>query len=270
MTDPANKSGAVTKKTGPEEEQLAEGTLVSHLIELRQRLVKAVLAIALIFLALLPFTDEIFDFVAEPLKEQLPEGSPLITTGITAPFMVPIKATFFVALFLAMPIVLYQVWRFVAPGLYRKEKRFTVPLLVSSVMLFYTGIAFAYFLIFRVVFAFFIGVTPESVTNMPDIGQYLTFVLTLCFAFGIAFEVPIATVILIWSGLVTVKSLKAARSYVFIGAFVVGMFLTPPDVFSQTLLALPMYALYEAGIFMARYLLPEKVAVEQAADEAPN
>jgi sec-independent protein translocase protein TatC len=269
MTDAKNKSVA-EKKIEPEEEKLAEGTLVSHLIELRQRLVKAVLAIALIFLGLLPFTDEIFNFIAEPLKAQLPPGSPLITTGITAPFMVPIKATFFAALFLAMPIVLYQVWRFVAPGLYRKEKRFTVPLLVSSVLLFYAGIAFAYFLIFRVIFAFFIGVTPESVTNMPDIGEYLTFVLTLCFAFGIAFEVPVATVILIWSGLVSVKSLKAARSYVFIGAFVVGMFLTPPDVFSQTMLALPMYALYEAGIVMAQYLLPEKIAAQQAAEESPD
>jgi sec-independent protein translocase protein TatC len=270
MTEPTNKSVAEKKEGEPEEEKLAEGTLVSHLIELRQRLVKSVLAIALVFLGLLPFTDEIFNFVAEPLKAQLPEGSTLITTGITAPFMVPFKATFFVALFLAMPVVLYQVWRFVAPGLYRKEKRFTIPLLVSSVVLFYTGIAFAYFIIFRIVFAFFIGATPENVTNMPDIGQYLTFVLTLCFAFGIAFEVPIATVILIWSGLVTVKSLKAARSYVFIGAFVVGMFLTPPDVFSQTLLALPMYFLYEGGIIMAQYLLPEKIAVQQAAEETPD
>jgi sec-independent protein translocase protein TatC len=270
MTEPTNKSVGEKKVGEQEEEKLAEGTLVSHLIELRQRLVKSVLAIALVFLALLPFTDEIFDFVAEPLKAQLPPGSPLITTGITAPFMVPVKATFFVALFLAMPIVLYQVWRFVAPGLYRKEKRFTIPLLVSSVLLFYSGIAFAYFLIFRVIFAFFIGVTPESVTNMPDIGQYLSFVLTLCFAFGIAFEVPVATVILIWSGLVTIKSLKAARSYVFIGAFVVGMFLTPPDVFSQTLLALPMYFLYESGILLAQYLLPERIAAQQAAEETPD
>jgi sec-independent protein translocase protein TatC len=270
MTEPTNKSVAEKKEGEPAEEKLAEGTLVSHLIELRQRLVKAVLAIALIFLALIPFTDEIFDFVAKPLKAQLPEGSALITTGITAPFMVPFKATFFVALFLAMPIVLYQVWRFVAPGLYRKEKRFTIPLLVSSVVLFYAGMAFAYFIIFGIVFAFFIGITPESVTNMPDIGQYLTFVLTLCFAFGVAFEVPVATVILIWSGLVTVKSLKAARSYVFIGAFVVGMFLTPPDVFSQTLLALPMYFLYEGGIIMAQYLLPEKIAAQQAAEETPD
>jgi sec-independent protein translocase protein TatC len=270
MTDSTKKPDAEVKKGEPEEEKLAEGTLVSHLIELRQRLVKAVLAILLVFLALLPFTDEIFNFVAEPLKEQLPEGSTLITTGITAPFMVPFKATFFVALFLAMPIVLYQVWRFVAPGLYRKEKRFTIPLLVSSIVLFYAGIAFAYFIIFRIVFAFFIGVTPESVTNMPDIGQYLTFVLTLCFAFGIAFEVPVATVILIWSGLVTVKSLKAARSYVFIGAFVVGMFLTPPDVFSQTLLALPMYFLYEGGIIMAQYLIPERIAAQQAAEDTSD
>jgi len=267
MSEPTNPPATKDER---KEEQLAEGTLVSHLIELRQRLVKGTLAIAIIFLCLIPFTDEIFDFVAAPLKDQLPEGSPLITIGITAPFLVPFKATFFVALFLAMPIVLYQVWAFVAPGLYRKEKRFAFPLLASSIVLFYTGIAFAYFIIFRIVFAFFIGITPESVTNMPDISQYLTFVLTLCFAFGLAFEVPVATVLLIWSGIVSIKSLKAARAYVFIGAFVVGMFLTPPDVFSQTLLALPMYFLFEGGILMAQYLLPEKIAARQAADETPD
>ena len=268
MTEPTNTPG--DKKDERKEEQLAEGTLVSHLIELRQRLVKGTLAIAIIFLCLIPFTDEIFDFVAAPLKEQLPPGSPLITIGITAPFLVPFKATFFAALFLAMPIVLYQAWAFVAPGLYRKERRFAIPLLASSILLFYAGVAFAYFIIFRIVFAFFIGITPESVTNMPDISQYLTFVLTLCFAFGLAFEVPVATVLLIWSGLTTVKTLTSIRSYVFIGAFVVGMFLTPPDVFSQTLLALPMYFLYEGGIIMARYLLPEKIAAQQAADETPD
>jgi sec-independent protein translocase protein TatC len=169
-----------------------------------------------------------------------------------------------------MPVVLYQIWRFVAPGLYRKEKRFAVPLLVSSIALFYLGLAFAYFVVFPVVFAFFVSVTPETVTNMPDIGQYLSFVLTMCFAFGLAFEVPVGTVILVWSGLTSLKTLAGARAYVFLGAFIVGMFLTPPDVFSQTLLALPMYFLYESGILMARWLLPERIAEQHAANEASD
>jgi sec-independent protein translocase protein TatC len=270
MTEPTQKPGGGEDSGERDEEELAEGTLISHLIELRQRLVKAVLGIAIMFLCLVPFTDEIFDLVAAPLKERLPEGSPLITIGIPAPFMVPFKATFFVALFLAMPIVLYQIWAFVAPGLYRKEKRFAIPLLVSSILLFYAGLTFAYFVVFPMVFAFFISVTPETVTNMPDIGQYLTFVLTMCFAFGLAFEVPIATVMLIWSGLTSIKTLSTARPYIFLGAFVIGMFLTPPDVFSQTLLALPMYALYEGGLVMARFLLPEKVAAQQTADETAD
>ena len=264
MTAPASKPGNPQKPAEPEE-QLAEGTLISHLIELRQRLVKSVLAIVLVFAGLLPFTGTIFDRVAAPLIEQLPEGSQLITTGIPAPFMVPFKATFFVALFLAMPVVLYQLWGFVAPGLYRKERRFAVPLLVSSIVLFYLGLAFAYLVVFPLVFAFFIGSTPETVTNMPDIGQYLSFVLTMCFAFGLAFEVPVGTVILVWSGLTSIKTLASARSYVFLGAFIVGMFLTPPDVFSQTLLAVPMYLLYESGILLARWLLPERVAEQQQA-----
>jgi sec-independent protein translocase protein TatC len=270
MTVPASKPGGPPKPAEPEE-QLAEGTLISHLIELRQRLVKSVLAIVLVFACLVPFTGTIFDRVAAPLMEQLPEGSQLITTGIPAPFMVPFKTTFFVALFLAMPVVLYQTWRFVAPGLYRKEKRFAVPLLVSSIVLFYLGLAFAYFVVFPIVFGFFIGVTPETVTNMPDIGQYLSFVLTMCFAFGLAFEVPVGTVILVWSGLASIKTLAGARSYVLLGAFIVGMFLTPPDVFSQTLLAVPMYLLYESGILMARWLLPERIAEQQqAANEASD
>jgi sec-independent protein translocase protein TatC len=270
VTPQETKPGGAAEQSQPDE-QLAEGTLISHLIELRQRLVKCVLAIVLVFLGLLPFTGAIFDRVAAPLMEQLPEGSRLVTIGIPAPFMVPFKTTFFVALFLAMPVVLYQIWSFVAPGLYRKEKRFAIPLLVSSIVLFYLGLAFAYFFVFPIVFGFFIGVTPETVTNMPDIAQYLSFVLTMCFAFGLAFEVPVATVILVWSGLTSIKTLARARSYVFLGAFIVGMFLTPPDVFSQTLLAVPMYLLYESGILMARWLLPEKIAEQQqAADGAPD
>jgi sec-independent protein translocase protein TatC len=244
------------------EEELAEGTLMSHLLELRSRIMKAVAAVFVVLLCLLPFINEVFEIVSKPLRDALPEGSQIVT-DVAAPFLTPFKTTFFVALFIAMPVVLFQVWQFVAPGLYKREKRFAVPMMLSSVVLFYTGIAFAYFIVFRVMFAFFVGVTPTGVDMTPDISAYLSFVLGIFLAFGLAFEVPIATVMLIWSGLVSVKSLKAARPYVFLGAFIVGMLLTPPDVFSQTLLALPMYALYEAGLVMARILIPEKVVVEK-------
>jgi sec-independent protein translocase protein TatC len=242
------------------EEQLAEGTLMSHLLELRSRLMKAVLAVIAVFVCLVPFANRVFEYVSQPLREALPEGSQMIVTDVAAPFITPFKTAFFVAVFIAMPVVLFQVWQFVAPGLYKREKRFAIPLMVSSIVLFYTGIAFAYFIVFRVMFAFFASVTPGGVAMTPDISAYLSFVLGIFLAFGLAFEVPIATVMLIWSGLVSVKSLKRARPYVFLGAFVVGMFLTPPDVFSQTLLAIPMYLLYEGGLVMARVLLPEKTA----------
>jgi sec-independent protein translocase protein TatC len=238
------------------EEQLQEGTLMSHLLELRSRLLKAVLAIVVVFVALAPFSEHVFEFVSEPIRRVLPGGT-MIATGVAAPFMTPFKTTFFVALFLAMPAVLFQVWQFVAPGLYRREKRFAMPLLLSSIVLFYTGISFAYFVVFGVMFSFFAKVVPEGVAMTPDINAYLDFILELFLAFGLAFEVPIATVMLIWSGLVSIKTLGAARPYIFLGAFVVGMLLAP-DVFSQSLLALPMYLLYEAGLILSRFMLPEK------------
>jgi sec-independent protein translocase protein TatC len=242
-----------------EPEELAEGTLVSHLIELRSRLMKAMLAIGVVFLCLVPFAQEIFAIVAAPMLEALPEGMQPQAIRVASPFLTPFMTTLFVALFIAMPVVLYQIWQFVAPGLYRREKRFATPLLASSIVLFYCGVAFAYYVVFPLIFRFFAAVTPEGVSMNPDIAEYLTFVLTLFLAFGVAFEVPIATVMLVWSGLVPVKKLRAARPYVFLGAFVAGMFLTPPDVLSQTLLALPMYLLYEAGLLMAKYLMPEKM-----------
>ncbi|HEY9182252.1 MAG TPA: twin-arginine translocase subunit TatC [Gammaproteobacteria bacterium] len=248
------------------EEQLAEGTLMSHLLELRSRIMKAVLAVIVVFLCLMPFINDVFEIVSKPLREALPEGSEMIVTDVAAPFLTPFKTTFFVALFIAMPVVLFQVWQFVAPGLYKREKRFAIPLMVSSVVLFYTGIAFAYFIVFRVMFGFFASVTPSGVEMTPDISAYLSFVLGIFLAFGLAFEVPIATVMLIWSGLVSAKALKGARPYVFLGAFIVGMVLTPPDVFSQTLLAIPMYLLYEGGLLMARLLIPEKVGVEKHSE----
>jgi sec-independent protein translocase protein TatC len=241
-----------------QEEQLAEGTLMSHLLELRSRIMKAVVAVVLVFLCLAPFTQRVFEVVSAPLLAVLPEGSEMIATDVASPFLTPFKTTFYVALFLAMPVVLFQIWQFVAPGLYKREKRFAIPLLVSSIVLFYTGMAFAYFVVFRLMFTFFANVVPGGVTMAPDISAYLGFVLGMFLAFGLAFEVPIATVMLIWSGLVSIKTLRTGRRYVFLGAFVVGMVLTPPDIFSQTLLALPMYFLYEGGLIMARIMLPEK------------
>lgn len=251
------------KSDSPEpEEQLAEGTLMSHLLELRSRMMKAVLAVLVVFLGLTPWMNDVFEYVSKPLREALPEGSEMIVTDVAAPFLTPMKTTFFVALFIAMPVVLFQVWQFVAPGLYKREKRFAIPLMASSIVLFYMGIAFAYFIVFRVMFVFFASVTPGGVAMTPDISAYLTFVLGIFLAFGLAFETPIATVMLIWSGLVSVAALKRARPYIFLGAFVIGMLLAP-DVFSMTLMAIPMYCLYEAGLVMARILLPEKMVVAE-------
>lgn len=249
-------------------EKLAEGTLISHLVELRTRLVRATIAIGVIFIALVPFAADIFEFISRPIRDALPEGSAMIVTGMAAPFMTPFKTTLFVALFAAMPVVLWQAWAFVAPGLYRKEQRFAVPLVVSSILLFYVGVAFAYFVVFKLVFTFFISVTPEGVLNAPDIDQYLGFILRIFFAFGLAFEVPIATFMLVWSRLVTLEALGKARPYIFLGAFVLGMFLTPPDVFSQTLLAIPIYILYESGLLMSRILLKEHLREAKSDDES--
>lgn len=241
-----------------QEEQLEEGTLISHLVELRSRIVKACIAVLIIFICLVPFAQNIFTMVATPLMAQLPEGSSMIATQVASPFLTPFKTTLFVALFFAMPVVIYQIWAFVAPGLYQREKRFAIPLVASSIILFYLGIAFAYFVVFPLMFAFFNSVTPEGVTMMTDISSYLDFILTIFFAFGLAFEVPIATVMLVATGLTNPDSLKRKRPYVFLGAFVVGMLLTPPDVISQTLLAVPIYVLFEAGIFMSRLMLKQK------------
>jgi sec-independent protein translocase protein TatC len=248
----------------PEEEQLAEGTLMSHLLELRSRLMKAVFAIVIVLIGLTPFSQRVFEYVSEPLRRVVPGGK-LIVTKVASPFLTPFKTTFFVALFIAMPYVLFQVWQFVAPGLYRREKRFAMPLLVSSILLFYIGIAFAYFVVFQVMFTFFARVTPEGVAMTPDIDAYLDFVLEMFLAFGLVFEVPIATLMLVWSGLVSLQALAKARPYMLLVAFVVGLLLAP-DVFSQTLLAVPMYLLYESGLLLARFMLPEKTrAIEKQA-----
>lgn len=236
------------------EEELQEETLLSHLIELRSRLLKAGSAVLLLFVVLIPFADEVFNRVALPLMEQLPEGSTMIATQVASPFLTPFKTTMFAALFLAMPAVLYQLWAFTAPGLYTKEKRFAIPLLVSSTLLFYLGALFAYVVVFPLMFGFFTSAAPAGVSVMTDISSYLDFVLVLFFAFGLSFEVPIATVILVWSGLTSIESLEKNRAYVFLGAFIVGMLITPPDVISQTLLAVPVYLLYECGILLSKIL----------------
>lgn len=257
-------SEEIEESTNTAEEALEETTLLSHLVELRSRLLKIAVAVVLVFLALLPWARKIFALVSEPLREVLP-GNAMIATAVASPLLTPFKLTFFVALFIAMPIVLYQIWAFVAPGLYRKEKRFAVPLLASSIVLFYLGIAFAYFLVFPLMFTFFTAVAPEGVEVQTDISLFLDFITTIVFAFGIAFEVPIATVLIVWTGLTTPAKLGKARPYVFLGAFIVGMLLTPPDVISQTLLAVPVYFLYELGIMFAKiFALKEQDTGEEA------
>jgi sec-independent protein translocase protein TatC len=249
-------------------EDLAEGTLMSHLLELRDRLMKAMLALLVMFIPCAIFANELFTLIAEPLLAKLPEGTTLIATSVVSPFMTPFKLAFYVALFAAMPVVLYQIWAFVAPGLYKREKRFAVPLLVSSVFLFYSGVLFAYYVVFPVMFSYLVGTAPSGVSYMPDIAAYLDFILTMFFAFGVAFEVPVAVVLLVLTGLVKVESLGKNRGYVIIGIFIVAAFLTPPDAISQTIMAVPMWLLYEGGLVMARVMQKmRREAAEQAEKE---
>jgi len=231
-----------------------EQSFLSHLIELRERLLKAVAAVLVILLALIPVANKLYAWLALPLIKHLPQGGTMIATEIASPFLTPIKLAFFVAMFIAMPFILYQLWAFVAPGLYRHEKRFALPILLSAMVLFYVGCAFAYFLVLPAVFAFLTSVAPSGVAVMPDIGRYLDFVLVLFLAFGLCFEVPVVLVILVTLGVVTPAQLAHSRPYAIVGAFVVAAVLTPPDVLSQMMLALPMCALYELGIVAARML----------------
>src|SRR5215469_3028096 len=237
-----------------EPETLAEGTLISHLLELRTRLLRALVVIGLAFIPCVMNSNDIFTFIAQPLLAKLPDGSNLIATGVMSPFTTPFKLSFFAALLLAMPYVLYQLWSFVAPGLYRNERRFAVPLLISAIVLFYIGIAFAYYFVFPAMFEFFARTTPKGVAMMTDINNYLDFVLTMFICFGLAFEVPVAVVLLVVTGVVPIEKLKKNRGYVLIGIFILAALLTPPDAISQCSLAIPMYLLYEGGILMARLL----------------
>ncbi|OWV30558.1 twin-arginine translocase subunit TatC [Halomonas campaniensis] len=249
----------------PREEQ-SQAPLIEHLIELRSRLMRAVIVILVVFLGLYSFANDIYTFVAEPLMALLPEGSQMIATEVASPFLAPFKLTLVVAVFIAIPFVLHQAWAFIAPGLYDNEKALAIPILVSSIALFYGGAAFAYYVVFPLLFEFFTQTGPENVAVMTDINQYLNFVLKLFFAFGVAFEIPIATFLLIQSGATTVESLSKKRPYIILGCFVVGMLLTPPDVISQSLLAIPMYLLYEVGLLFGR-LVRKRKEEKEAAEE---
>jgi sec-independent protein translocase protein TatC len=252
------------------EERLAEGTLISHLVELRQRLLKCVIAIAIVFAPCAWFANDLFTIIATPLISKMPAGSSMIATSLISPFMAPLKLSLFVAVFIAMPYVLYQVWAFVAPGLYKREKRFAVPLVVSSIVLFYCGVAFAYFVVFPLMFAFLTTTAPTGVQVMTDITNYLDFVLLLFFAFGIAFEMPVATVLLAATGLVRIETMTKNRGYVILGIFVIAAFLTPPDALSQTAMALPMWFLYEIGIVLSRIMLREKLAQQRREEQSAS
>ncbi len=228
--------------------------LVEHLSELRDRLLRSVLSVLLIFVGLFYFANDIYTFVSEPLRALLPEGSTMIATEVASPFLTPFKLTMVASAFLAMPYILFQLWSFVAPGMYKKEKMLAIPLMVSSVLLFYAGAAFAYYVVFPLIFSFFTTVGPGDVTIMTDINRYLDFVLKLFFAFGLAFEIPIAAVLMIKVGITTADDLAKKRPYILVGCFILGMLLTPPDVISQSLLAIPMWILFEVCVFFGRLI----------------
>lgn len=257
-------NGKPEEQSKEEREELEESSLLSHLVELRSRLMKAAAAVLVIFVGLVPFAQEVFTVVAQPLMSKLPEGVSMIATRVASPFLTPFKTAFWVAVFAAMPIVIYQAWAFVVPGLYKREKKVALPLVLSSIVLFYSGAAFAFYVVFPLMFGFFTAATPEGVAMMTDIGEYLDFVLVLFFTFGIAFEVPIAILLLVGAGIVSPKSLGSKRPYILLGAFTLGMLLTPPDMISQTLLAVPLFLLYEIGILMSRLLLRKRTANQDA------
>jgi sec-independent protein translocase protein TatC len=247
-------------------EQPEEQTLFSHLIELRDRLLKSVLVVVVLLVPLFYFGNDLYSYLAEPLLRHMPDGTTMIATEVASPFLTPFKLSLVMAIFIAVPYLLYQAWGFIAPGLYKHERRLVVPLLFSSTMLFYAGVAFAYYVVFPLVFGFFIAVAPEGVAVMTDISSYLDFVLKLFIAFGIAFEVPIATILMCWTGMTTPDKLATKRPYIIVGAFVIGMLMTPPDIISQTLLALPMWLLFEVGIFFARRMPKREETGDDEAD----
>lgn len=258
-----DRSSAKTAPTNP----MSEPGLLAHLQELRSRLLRSVVVVFVLFAVLAFFANDLFALLARPLIERLPEGNSMIATQVATPFLTPFKLAFVAAIFFAMPYFLMQIWAFIAPGLYQQEKRLFLPLLASSVLLFYAGIAFAYFIVFPLLFGFFTATVPDGVAMMTDISAYLDFVMALFMAFGLAFEIPIATVLMVWAGFTSPGALAEKRAYVLLAAFVIGMLLTPPDVISQTLLAVPMYLLFEAGIVLARVLVPQSREVDRQRRE---
>ena len=244
-----------------------EQPLIAHLAEIRNRLIRSLMCILVVFLLLSPFYSQLYTTIAMPLISKLPEGTNMIATEVASPFFVPFKLTAFLAIFISMPYLLYQLWAFVAPGLYKNEKRFAMPLLFTSIVLFYLGIAFAFYIVFPLVFAFFTSVAPEGVTVMTDIGHYLNFILKMFFAFGLAFEVPVATFLLVTTGIADYDDLKRKRPYIIVGAFVVAMLLTPPDVISQFLLALPVWVLFEAGLYMSKKFSSPTIDTDETAGD---
>ncbi|MES9906560.1 MAG: twin-arginine translocase subunit TatC [Sedimenticola sp.] len=257
----------MTNQNDPTLRALQEQPFVSHLIELRDRLMRVVIAVVVVFFLLFPFANDLYQAVSKPLLAVLPDGQNMIATGVISPFLAPFKLALVAAIFIGMPLILYQLWSFIAPGLYKHEKRVLLPMVGSSALLFYCGALFAYFVVFPLVFQFMKMTTPGGVDMIPDITQYLEFVLTLFFAFGLAFEVPIATIILVWMGVSTPDKLREKRPFIIVGAFCLGMLLTPPDVISQTLLALPMWLLFEVGLFFSRIVYRDKLKRAAAAEE---
>ncbi|KPQ02993.1 twin-arginine translocase subunit TatC [Marinobacter sp. HL-58] len=254
------------KNTQGTNETQQEMPLIEHLLELRNRLLKMVLAVIICFAAIYPFANELYLLISQPLRDLLPVGQTMIATDITSPFFAPLKLALVLAVFVAIPVILYQLWSFIAPGLYAHEKKLAFPLLFTSIILFYLGAAFAYFVVFPLVFGFFTAIGPEGIVELPDINSYLNFVLKMFFAFGIAFEIPIATILLILTGATTPEDLAEKRPYIVVGCFVIGMLLTPPDIISQTLLAVPMWLLFELGILFGR--LARREVKDQDATEA--
>ena len=266
MAEQENTQTPEDEQQGDEQQQ-KEQSLMDHLIELRDRLLHMVLAILIVFVCLFAFSEDIFTIAAKPLLNLMPEGTSMIATGVTSPFLVPFKLVLLLSVLLTIPYLLHQMWAFIAPGLYRHEKRMATPILISSVVLFYCGIAFAYFVIFPILFGFFLGIAPEGVAVMTDIGQYLDFIIAIFLAFGIAFEVPVATFLIIAAGVTSTDKMAEKRPYIIIGAFVIGMLLTPPDVISQSLLAVPIWLLFELGLIAARIFLKDKVVAEEEEEE---
>ena len=260
----ADKTPAAVQERTKAHDDLVDTTeqpFLDHVIELRQRILHSLLAVVVLFVPIYFYANELYGFVAAPLMAHLPGEATMIATEVATPFLTPFKLSIFAAIFVAVPFLLHQIWAFVSPGLYLHEKRFAMPLLLSSTALFYVGVAFSYFVVFPLVFQFLAGITPVGVTMMTDINRYLDFVLKMFFAFGFAFEIPIATLLLSWSGLVSAKSMANKRPYVVVGCFVFGMLLTPPDVISQLLLALPAWVLFEVGIFFSRIVEKRRAEV---------